>query len=180
MNTALINKEAYKYGIINGLIGILVLYGTWAAGMKPFFWAQLYGTVIPYMIILLIIGGFQLRKANGGYLSFKEGLRFSFLSYVISAVMIAIATYILYNLIDPALTQKSFEIGLEQSQKMLEKMHASEEVIEKTLADAQKKQSETSVKTIFLGLGLELIVCFVKSLIVTLFIRKEKPVSFEL
>ena len=180
MNTALINKEASKYGVINGLIGILLLYGSWAAGMETFISIQLYGFVIPFMIILLVVGGLQLRKTNGGYLSFKEGLRFSFLAYVISAVMIAIATYILYNLIDPALTQKSFDIGMQRTQKMLEKMGASDADIEKALEGAQKSKSDTSVKTIFLGLGIDLIWSFVKSLIVTLFIRKEKPVSFDL
>lgn len=180
MNLATINKEAYKYGIINGLLGILLMYGSWAVSMQAFVSAQFYGLFIPFMLILLIIGGLQLRKSNGGYLSFKEGLRFTFLSYVISSLMVAIATYVLYNFIDTALTEKSFEIGLEKTRQMMEKMGANDEQIEKAIESANKSKQETSLKTVALGLGLDLIWSFVKSLAVTLLIKKEKPVTFEL
>ena len=170
-----IKKEGLKIGVINGLIGLLLMYGSYFMGLDAFINQQYLNTFLPYMIIILLITGFQLRKRNGGYLSFKEAIKFTFLSYVVATVMIAIGTYILFNIIDKDLTQKAFVLGLEKSRAMMERMGASEEEIEKTIGKADSKNLETGLKTTILGTGTTLIFAFVKSLLISIIIRKEKP-----
>ncbi len=170
-----INNEAVKYGIINGLIALLIMYGTWAIDINTFVTAQLWGMWFPYMIIILLIGGFALRKSNGGYLSFKEALKFTFLSYVIAGVIVAVGTYVLYNIIDPELTKRSFEAGVEKMRGMMEKFGTPDDKIDEQIEKSREQAKETGIKNILLGFGLGLIWDFVKSLLISLIIRKEKP-----
>jgi hypothetical protein len=168
-------REGIKVGIINGLIALALMYGSYFMGMNTFINQQYFNTFLPYMITVLLITGFQLRKRNGGYLSFKEAIKFTFLSYVIAAVIVAIGTYILFNLIDKDLTEKTFVLGMEKTRGFMERMGASDEEIEKTLGKMENQKAETGFKTILLGTGMGLIWDFVKSLLVSIIIRKEKP-----
>jgi Protein of unknown function (DUF4199) len=168
-------REGIKVGIINGLIALTLMYGSYFMGMDLFIKQQYLNTFLPYMIVVLLITGFQLRKKNGGYLSFKQAIQFTFMSYVIAAILVAIGTYILFNLIDKDLTQKSFVLGMEKTRALMERFGASDEEIERTLERMENEKTETGFKTILLGTGLGLIWDFVKSLLITLIIRKEKP-----
>ncbi|ANE49375.1 DUF4199 domain-containing protein [Flavisolibacter tropicus] len=168
-------REGIKIGIINGLFAMILMYGSYFMGMDTFMNQQYISAFLPYMIIVLLIAGFQLRKKNGGYLSFKEAIKFTFVSYVIAAVIIALGTYILFNLIDKDLTEKTFKLGIEKSRALMERMGASDDEVEKTIGKLEKQKAETGVQNIILGTGMELIWAFVKSLLISLVIRKEKP-----
>lgn len=162
-------REGVKIGLINGAIALLLMYGSYFAGLDAFVTTQFIARFIPYMMIILIVYGLQLRKRNGGYLAFKEGLQYSFMSYVIVAVLVAIGTYILFNLVDKNLTQKSFDVSVER----LTKMGMKEEELERAIG--KKGEQKTDFSTIFLGTGMGLIWDFIASLIVTVIIRREKP-----
>ena len=167
-------REGAKIGIINGAIALLLMYGSYFAGLDTFVMVQFISKFIPYMMIILIIYGFQLRKRNGGFLAFRDALKYSFMSYVVVAVLVAIGTYILFNLVDKDLTQKSFDLSMEKMKSTFTNMGMKEEELEKAMGkrDAQK----TDLPTIFLGTGFGLIWDFVVSLLVSLIIRREKPV----
>lgn len=171
-------KEGVKFGVICGLIAILIMYGTWAAGMETFTSVGFWSTFVPYMIVIILFGGLALRKQNGGILAFSDGLKFSFLSYVIAAVIGALGTYILYNLIDPELTQKSMQIAIPKTRAMMEKFGAKDEDIAKAIRDMEAEGAKgTGIKKILLGTGLGLVWDFVKALLITLIIRKEEKFS---
>ena len=167
-------REGIKIGLINGAIALLIMYGSYFAGLDAFVTAQFFSRFIPYMMIILIVYGFQLRKRNGGYLAFKDGLRYSFMSYVIVALLVGIGTYILFNLVDKDLTQKSFDLSLEKMKQAFSNMGMNEEEIDKAMG--KKEVQKTDFGTIFLGTGMGLIWDFIVSVIVTLIIRREKPV----
>jgi membrane-bound ClpP family serine protease len=170
-----LKREGLKYGVLNGLFAMLIMYGSYFVGFDFFVTTQFTAGFIPYMMIILIIVGFQLRRRNGGYLAFKEAIRFAFLSYVVAAVIIAIGTYILYNVVDKNLTQKTFEASLEKTRQMMQRLNAPQAEINSTLEKMQGTSHVTDAKTIFLGLGIGLILDFVKSMIISIIIRREKP-----
>jgi hypothetical protein len=167
-------REGVKIGLINGAIALLLMYGSYYAGLDTFVTVQFISRFIPYMMIILIIYGFQLRIRNGGYLTFRDALKYSFMSYVVVAVMVAIGTYILFNLIDKDLTQKSFDLSMEKMKSTFTNMGMKEEEIEKAMG--KKESQKTDFPTIFLGTGFGLIWDFVVSLLISLIIRREKPV----
>jgi len=168
-------REGIKIGILNGLFAMIIMYGSYFIGFNTFAKTQLIASFIPYMIIVLLVYGFQLRKKNGNFLSLKEGMQYTFLSYIIAAIVVGIGTYILFNLMDKNLTQKLFDYTIDKTRTSMEKMGMQESEIQKTIGDATKQKQETTVRTILLGTGTGLIWDFVKSLLITLAIRREKP-----
>jgi len=162
-------REGIKIGLINGVIALLLMYGSYFAGLDTFVTEEFISKFIPYMMIILIVYGFQLRKRNGGYLAFKDGLQYSFMSYVIVAIIVAVGTYILFNLVDKNLTQKVYDISFMKYKNMGMK----EEDLEKLMG--KREDQKTGAATIFLGTGFGLILNFVASLIVAVIIRREKP-----
>ena len=169
-------REGVTVGVINGIIALLLMYGSYFSGLDTFVTVQFVSLFIPYMIIILIIYGLQLRKRNGGYLSFKDGLQFTFMSYVIVTLLVAIGTYILYNVVDKDLTQKSFNISIEKTRNIMQSLGAKPEDIDKEVERMGGAPKETGIKNIVFGAGQDLIWHFVKSLLITLVIRREKPV----
>lgn len=167
-------REGMKIGIINGVIALILMYGGYFAGLETFVTTQFVSKFIPYMMVILIVYGFQLRKRNGGFLSFKEGLQYGFMSYVVVAIIVAMGTYILFNIIDKNLTQKSFDLSLEKMKSLFHNMGMKEEDIDKQTGT--KEPQKTDFSNIFLGTGFGLIWDFIVSLLVSLIIRKEKPV----
>lgn len=170
-------SEAVKYGSICGLIAVLLMYGSWAAGLSTFVSVQFWTNFIPYMVVIIILGGLQIRKQNAGILPFSQALKFSFLSYVVVAVITACATYILYNIIDKELTQKSMQVAGEKIRATMEKMGSSEEEIAKAVKRTEDGSKDTGFARIFLGTGLFLIWDFIKSLLISLIIRREEKFS---
>ena len=167
-------REGVKIGIINGALALLIMYITYFVDLDTFVNCQFITAFIPYMIIILIIYGFYIRRKNGNYLNFKDALQYTFMSYVIAAVIVAIGTYILYNLVDKDLTQKSFDLTVEKTRSFMESIKVDPKQIDKELDSMNRK--DTTFKNIFLGVGLSLIWDFIKSLLISLIIRREKPV----
>ncbi len=167
-------NEGLKFGAICGLIAVLLMYGSWTMGLSTFVSVTFWTTFVPFMIGIILYGGFQLRKQNDNLLPFKEALKFSFLSYVVAALIVALATYVLYNIIDKELTQKSMQVGLEKMRATMEKFGANEEDIAKSLKKTEESSKDTGIGKIFLGMGLGLIWDFCKSLLMALVIRKEE------
>jgi hypothetical protein len=162
-------REGLKIGLINGAIALLLMYGSYFAGMDAFVSEQFISKFVPYMMIILIVYGFQLRKRNGGYLAFKEGLQYSFMSYVIVALLVAIGTYVLFNVIDKELTKKVYDAMMVKMTNMGMKAEELEKVMGK------REGQQTGLRTIFFGTGTGLIWDFVVSLIIAIIIRREKP-----
>lgn len=174
MNAKLIN-EGLKYGLIGGLLFLLINFGAWGMGNTAnFVTAISISSFIPYMIVMLIIVGLRLRKANNNVLTFQEALKFAFVAYIVVALTEAIGNYILYNFLDHELTAKVFEIGREKALKMMQKFGASDQQVEDAMKKMDADTKETTLKNVFLGLGGALIWNFCKSLLIALIIRKEE------
>lgn len=169
-----LNQTAITYGVITGLIYLALTFGAWAVGTTDNF-VSITGitTFIPYVIVTLIIVGIKLRKSNDNLLSFQEALKFTFLAYVIYAIIEAIGNYVLYAMVDPDLTAKVMEITMKKTMKMMEAFGASEQQMEEAVGKVEAEPKHTSFKQIFLGLGITLIWNFAKSLLISLVIRRE-------
>ncbi len=171
-------NEGLKYGIVCGLVAVLITYVSWAMGLQTFITVGFYAKFIPYMIAILIFGGLQVRKQNeGGLLPFAQALKFSFFAYVVAAIIIAICTYILYNIIDKELTQKSMQVAIEKVRTMLEKFGQSEEEIAKAIKKTEESAKDTGPGRILLGSAFGLIWDFIVSLLIALVIRKEEKLA---
>jgi hypothetical protein len=167
-----IKAEGLKFGLIIGVVELVIMYGSYYSGMNNFVAVQFISKFIPYSLLILIIGGLNLRKKNGGYLTLKQGLQFAFLAYIISALMVAIGVYILFNIIDKDLTEKTMAISMERNTKMMEQLHVPQNEIDESIAQA-KETKQTGFREIFLGFGYSVIIGFIKSMLIGFVIRKE-------
>jgi hypothetical protein len=169
-------RLAIRFGIIAGLLFTVLCFGCWAAGMKVFSSFLIWYTWLPIIFIIFLIGAFQRRKQLGGYMSFKEGLVFVFLGYVIYEVFYAVTTLVLFRLIDPQLQDKVFIEIMETTRSFMEKFGASETQIEDALKSAQENNEKSyTISQILVGFGMALIYDFIKSLIIALIAQRKKP-----
>jgi Protein of unknown function (DUF4199) len=173
MNKVNFINSGLIYGSLLGFLSIIITYASWVMGIETFTSVSFIAKFVPYMIIILIIGGLYLRKQNDGLLPFKDAIKFTFLSYVIAAVIGALSTYVLFNFIDKDLTEKVFQAALEKTKTMLEKFGAPQEKIDEAIQKAQKDKQDTSGMKVFVGLGVEIIWSFVLSMLISIIIRKE-------
>lgn len=174
MNAKVIN-EGLKYGAIGGLLFLLINYGAWGMGSTNTFVSVIsISSFIPYMIAILIIIGFGLRKANNGVLTFQQALKFAFVAYIIAALIEAVGNYVLYNFLDHDLTAKVFEISRNKALKILQQVGATDQQIDETMKKMDADTKQTTLKNVILGLGLALVWGFCKALLIALVIRKEE------
>ena len=170
-------KQGVTYGIVGGLIFLALSFGLWAVGSVENYVAVTgVTTFIPYLFIILLVVGFKLRKDNGGLYSFKEALQFTFVAYVVFALIEAVGTYVLYALVDPEMTAKVIEIAIAKTMQMMEKFGASEAQIEETIKKMQAEPKVTSFKQVFLGLGLAIVFGFIKALVLSIIVKKNEEV----
>jgi len=170
-------KQGVTYGIIGGLIFLVLSFGLWALGSVENYVAVTgVTTFIPYLFVILLVVGFKLRKDNGGLYSFKEALQFTFVAYVVYALIEAIGTYVLYAIVDPDMTAKVIEITIAKTLQMMEKFGASEAQIEETIKKIQAEPKTTSFKQVFLGLGLAIVFGFIKALVLSIIVKKNEEV----
>jgi len=168
-------KQGIRYGLIGGILFLVINYGAWASGnTNTFVTARTLNGFIPYIIVMLIIAGLALRKSNGNVLSFQQALKFAFLAYIIVALTEAIGNYILFNWIDHNLTAKVFEITKAKALKMMQALGSSDSNIEDRLNQKSADTNQTTLKNVVLGLGLDLVWYFCKALLIALVIRKEE------
>jgi hypothetical protein len=170
-------KQGVTYGIIGGLIFLVLSFGLWALGSVENYVAVTgVTTFIPYLFVILLVVGFKLRKDNGGLYSFKEALQFTFVAYIVYALIEAIGTYVLYAIVDPDMTAKVIEITIAKTLQMMEKFGASEAQIEETIKKIQAEPKTTSFKQVFLGLGLAIVFGFIKALVLSIIVKKNEEV----
>ena len=168
------NATAIKFGVISGLIYLLLSIVLWTLGIGTYASFLTWYTWLPVIFIIILVGGFQRRKETGGFLTFKDALKYAFLAYVIYELFYAGTTILLYNILDKNLGKNVMEHTLESVRKMMERFGASEEQIDKAMERAKEQSAEQGFKQIITGLGIGLILDFIKSLIISLIIRKEK------
>jgi hypothetical protein len=167
-------NEGLKYGAICGLAAILITYCSWAMGINVFMSVSLWSKFVPYMLVIILLAGFNIRKQNGGILAFAQALKFTFLCYVIAELLFAVSNYVLYNLIDTTLAGEVMTRSIEGTRKFMEKMGAPEAKIDEAIKDMQTKGNVMSFGKILLGMGIYLVWDFVVSLLISLVIRKEE------
>ena len=174
MTIAIRNKMALKYGLIIGIIylllftGINVLVGNYVMylGMR----------CVGYILYMVLIGVFatQIKNANGGFMEFKEVFSVAFIMVLVAGIIYYIYTCVYFLYIDPHFMDKMKASTL----VFMEKVGAPDDAIEKSM----KKFDEeiASSKTLNIGNTLLYFLGFVImdslfAMVVCLIVKKTKP-----
>lgn len=124
-------------GVILGVLGVLISVLNYALGthLDPH-WSSSLGSGI-FFIGLIVLGINQFKKANGGFLSWGQGVKIGVGVAIVAALISVIYNYIFISFIEPDFMNQIMEV---QNQKFLDQ-GMSQEQIEAANAMTEKFKS---------------------------------------
>ena len=171
------NNPGVQNGIFVGLIVIVYNLVAWFINPELLFnW--ILGLVIGIGLYVYFMwrAGNAEKMENGGYLTFKQSLKPTFLTYVVGSLIGIIFTYILYNFIDPTLNDMMLEKAIEMGEKMVKMLGGNEEAIEKAREEVENRGASMTIGTIIQQYLIGLIFPgFILALIVSAIVKKNPP-----
>jgi Protein of unknown function (DUF4199) len=125
------NQMALKYGVLAGLIYILIFTGVGV--LVGNFIAYNAMRLVGYVLYMVIFGIFatQIRKANGGYLEFKDTFGAVFVMILAANILYFIYSYVYFKVINPHFLEQMKGSVM----TFMENVHAPDDKIEKSMHD---------------------------------------------
>ncbi|SFW15542.1 DUF4199 domain-containing protein [Cellulophaga fucicola] len=163
-------KYALNYGLILG--GISVVFGLMLFSLDMHYQGGAMVFVVSMLLTLafILIGMFQFKKANGGFISVGQALKIGVGVSLVGGIIGIIFNQILVGVIDPDFMTKATEYQkamLLESGLTIEQIEAN---IEMT------KPFQTPTMQILFGLLYSIIMGFILSLIPALLIKKQETI----
>jgi hypothetical protein len=165
-----------KWGLIAGVVAILVNIIVWKVSHEAFFNFILGMILLVVFVIFSIFAGLEQKRALGGFIDFKQALKPVFLTFVIGGLMAVLCTYVFYNFVDPAIPDMAKQHELIRVEKGLQWAKMPEDDIQKQLDDIRKQDYHMPATGIILTYFSLLIRYFVIAAIVSICIRKKRTV----
>jgi hypothetical protein len=162
-----------KWGIIIGIVYCLIIFFRYERGAdNPIFFGlfTMFGFVV--VLILLLISGFQRRKALGGYIELKEIFQSLFVSVLILELFYTIFNFVYLKSIDPDFFQKLYN----STEAMMHKQGIPQDKIDKQLEslDVNTAQKLTA-SSVIVSYLYSVAITGVFALIFSLIIKKTRP-----
>jgi hypothetical protein len=169
------NKMALIDGLVLGVIYIIMTTAVnlMVGNMIVFYVMKAVAAILYYVIIGVMAS--RIKKANGGYIEFREIFGAVFIMVLIAGLMSYIYTYLYINTIDPQFMNKIKASTI----SFMEKYKNSDEEIEKSARKFDQQIAETknfnlgnNIMNYFEMVVFDSLVC----LLVCLIVKKPKPV----
>ncbi|ASZ13511.1 DUF4199 domain-containing protein [Chitinophaga pendula] len=172
-----ITNPGIKWGLIYGLLSVVISVIIWIITPELMFsfWLPLIFMVIAVIVGILV--GKERRTQLGGHITFKQALQPIFLAFVISGLISTLYTYLLYNVIDPSLTEQLKHYSISTTESMLVKFKAPQDKIDEELDKLAATDFSMTIGKVFMNYLYSLIFMFFVSCILALIVRKKAPVS---
>ncbi|MGO4919027.1 DUF4199 domain-containing protein [Maribacter spongiicola] len=167
-------KYALKYGIILGVIGIVLSLMLFSQDLH--YQIDLKRLFINLLLSLtfIVVGGslamIEFRKVNNDFISFRQGLKIGVGVALVSGIIGILFNFILTEIIDPETTEKAINYA---SEMMLD-AGMSKNDVDKAMED-QKNQNP--IKQLGMGLIFSIILGFIGSIIPALIIKKQENLN---
>lgn len=112
-------------GVILGVLGILISVTLYAMGMHldPHWSIGILQFIL--MIAIIVLGISQFKKANGGFLSWGQGVKIGVGIAILSALISVIYNYIFITFVEPDFMAQVMEV---QNQKLLDQGRSQEQI----------------------------------------------------
>lgn len=129
------NKMAATYGAILGVV--YVVFTTVAYMMVANMITFYVITALSFVVSLVLVGIFvkAIRKANGGYLEFREAFGSAFVMILVAMLISHIYNLLYMHVIDPDVVVKMKDSTL----RMMENMKSPDEALDQTAAGFDKQ-----------------------------------------
>ena len=168
------NQMALKYGVLAGFIYILIFTGVGV--LVGNFIAYNAMRLVGYVLYMVIFGVFatQIRKANGGYLEFKDTFGAVFVMILAANVLYFIYSYVYFKVINPHFLEQMKGSVM----TFMENMHAPDDKIEKSMHDFDQQIAESqsfNLSKTLMGFFGFLILDSLFGMLVAVIVRKKVP-----
>ncbi len=168
--------ERFKFGLYTGLFGILFTLIVYLIDFKLNM--EWYTGVINFAFLLtfMSIGTIRRRRQTGGYMSYGAAM-VSCLNIFLLATIINLAFYnLLIGVIDVDLQEVMKKATISKMEQTFESFGMPQDQMETAMADIEAQNYAPSLLNFFKQLLASFAMGLVFSLILAIFLRKEKPI----
>jgi hypothetical protein len=168
METTTTTRVALKWGLICGLIAIVLSTLTYVFDLWKFGWSSLL-TIVP-MAIFTYLAHKEFKTGNEGFMNYGQGLGIGTLIGAISGIISSIYGLVYTQFVDTNIMEniKDFQIG------KMEEQGLSDQQIEGAMDMMSKFQSPGF--TFIAGVFSSILLAFLAALIISAITQKKKPV----
>lgn len=159
--TEAVKKNGINFGIILGVVSVLITATIYATDITNFVNWMLGIGIFLVALVILIIAVAKAKKAQNGFISFKEAFTTYFIAAALALAIGTIFNYLLFNLIDPSAKETLTEETINMSVEWMQKAGSSSEDIKKVVDEARAADSFGIVgliKSYFFGLIFHIII----------------------
>lgn len=167
-----------KYGAILGLLSIIFYSALYAISTKYLFnqWIGL-GTFV-VIIITMVMAARHTRQELGGYGSFGQLVAPAFAVMVVAQLLGSIYNYLLYNFIDPSLTETLRNFTSELTYDWMSSFGSPDEEIERALDEIENQDFSVTLSSSLWGFASSAILAFMIASVIALILRRKPPLNY--
>lgn len=168
----IIKQNGINYGIILGIISIVITASIYAIDLKLFVNMWIGIVSIIFFLIIGIVLVSKTKKQLNGFITFKEAFTVYFIAGAIGATMSVLFNILLFNVIDTEAKETLNTLAIEYSVDMMKKFNTPTEAITKAVEDMQKNDNY-SIPNLLKGLVFSFIFSAVFGAILALIFRNK-------
>ena len=172
-----LTQASAKNGLIVGLVGIIATYVLYLIGTDALLGAPSFA-IWAIMLGLIAYFATQAKQMNGGYFTFGEAFKHTFIIAMVSAVVGAVFTYILYNFLAPELSDEVKRITIERTEEMMESFGGGGEAMDAAMEQLENEDYSMTIGKILLQIVYAAVGYGIYSSIVAAIIKKKEPEEF--
>lgn len=162
-------RIALKWGIISAIISVIFTVVLLNTELWKQQWIQ--GTIgVIITIVLLILAMKEFKQSNDGFMSYGQGLSLSMLLIAVSSLISTGFSVFYMNVIDESFKEKMLSF----QEEMMVKQGVSEDQLNTAMENVERF-STPGFQFLF-GIIAALVFGFIIALIVTAFMKKDRPV----
>ena len=172
----IIKKNGATYGIISGIISILILTVIYTVDVMLFVSSWITFLKVLIFIGLSIILLVNTKKQLNGQISFKDAFKTYFIFASLSLLLTTIFEIILFNVIDPSLKDTLKELLIKTIVPFLEKFNTPAKAINEAVKNIQEND-QFSIIELIKGYFSYLVISAILGLILAAIFKSKSPSS---
>lgn len=168
-----VKKNGINYGIILGVISILITASIYSIDLKLFtnIWIGIGGIILFLIIGVILVS--KTKKQLNGFITFKEAFTVYFMAAAIGATMSVLFNILLFNVIDPDAKAIINEHAIEYAVTLMKKFNTPTEAITKAVKDMQQNDNY-SATNLLKGLVFNFVIAAIVGSILALIFRNKQ------
>jgi hypothetical protein len=174
-------KHAAVYGAIMSVCTVLLTLATYKLSIATLVTVKFALFAFLVGATITVIAGIDFRKKCGGYLEYSRALIYCFTVMAIAGFLSTIFNEVYYNLVNPAFGEEFTEAFADNLEGILRFFNASDDAIDESVEELRAETpKQFTPGGLALGYVKGLIAYAIVSLIIAIFVKKNKPVNSNL